>query len=328
MEIIQHLGTLLGLSFISGINLYATVAVVGLAIKNGLVSGLPPDLAILANDAVIAVAVLLYLVEFFMDKIPGLDTAWDALHTLIRPLGGALLALMQVGESGPAVQVIVFLLGASLASTAHVTKAGLRLLVNASPEPVSNIVVSVGEDVGAIGLAYLSVTHPLVAFFITLALLVLVGLTLPILLRTLKMLVSALISWLFSWFGPRREAETGVALSASQQEFLERHRSADETPRWAGPGYVGRIPGLPRCAKVLVVVTNRNIHCLRRRLGGYQHQHLRLDEIRRHQLFPGRLLSKLVVTGDHATWSVQLLPSVAQMFPTTALNAPKDSKPT
>jgi len=328
MEIIQHLGTLLGLSFISGINLYATVAVAGLAIKNGLVSGLPPDLGILANDAVIAVAVLLYLIEFFMDKIPGLDTAWDALHTFIRPLGGALLALMQVGDSGPAARVIVFLLGASLASTAHFTKAGFRLLVSASPEPVSNFVVSVGEDVGAVGLAYLSVAHPLAAFFITLILLGLVVVTLPILLRTLRMLLAAVLAKLFGLLGGRRDPPVGAELSASQEAFLDRHRGGDESVSWVGPGYVGRIPGLPRSAKVQVVITNRNIHCLQRRLGGYRHRCLGLDEVRRHRSHPGRLLCKLVITGDHATWSVQFLPGVARTFPTAALNAPKDSKPT
>ena len=143
MELIARLGSLLGLSFISGINLYATVAVAGICSKYHLVQGLPAEFDALAHDGVIAVAVILYLVEFLMDKIPGLDTLWDSIHTFIRPLGGAMLALMQVGEASPALQVIVFMLGASLASVAHFTKAATRLVINASPEPFSNILVSV-----------------------------------------------------------------------------------------------------------------------------------------------------------------------------------------
>jgi hypothetical protein len=116
MELIAQLGSILGLSFISGINLYATVAVVGICTRFDLIQGLPPEFQVLSNEAVIFVALLLYFVEFFMDKIQGLDTLWDSLHTIIRPLGGAFIALMQVGEASLAVEVIVFMLGASLAS--------------------------------------------------------------------------------------------------------------------------------------------------------------------------------------------------------------------
>ena len=117
MDVIAQLGSLLGLSFISGINLYATVAVTGLCVKFGLVQGLPPEFQVFANDAVLFVALFFYAIEFFMDKIQGLDTLWDSIHTVIRPLGGALIALMQVGEASPAVEVIVFLFG--FPDTAH-----------------------------------------------------------------------------------------------------------------------------------------------------------------------------------------------------------------
>lgn len=321
MELIQHLGTILGLSFISGINLYATVAVVGLAIKNGLVSGLPPDFNILANNAVIAVALALYLVEFFMDKIPGMDTAWDAIHTFIRPLGGALLALMQVGDSSPALQVIVFMLGASLASTAHFTKAGVRLLVNASPEPVSNFVLSISEDAGAVGLSYLSIAHPGWAFFIMLLVLVVVGLTVPVLVRTIRMLFAALLSKVLGFLGGRGASGGNVGLSPAQDTFLARHRNLDEKILWIDSGYAGKIPGIARSAKLLVVVTDRSIHCLRRRLGGFRHNQMRLDDIQRQQVYPGRLLSKVVIFGTHETWSLQFLPSVARSLPAKSVDS-------
>lgn len=317
MEIIQHLGTILGLSFISGINLYATVAVVGLAIKNGLVTGLPPDFNLLANNAVIAVAVALYGIEFFMDKIPGLDTLWDAIHTFIRPLGGALLALMQVGDSSPALQVIVFMLGASLASTAHFSKAGVRLLVNASPEPVSNFVLSVSEDAGAIGLSYLSIAHPGWAFLIMVAVLGVVAWAVPVLFRTIRMLLNALFAKVLGLLGGGRpRAGTGSSLSPAQDVFLAQHRNVDEKILWVGQGYAGKVPGVPRSSKLLLVVTDRSIHCLRKRLGGFRHHQMRLDDIRRQQLYPGRLLSKVVLFGTHETWSLQFLPSVAQSLPT------------
>src|ERR1700752_1928335 len=146
MDVLETLSVALGLATLAGINLYLTVFVTGLAVQFGWVA-LPPqlhDLLVLGHPWVIAVAGLLYFMEFFADKIPWVDSANDALHTLIRPLGGALLAVLALGEADPVVKVIAALLAGGAALTAHAAKAGTRLVANFSPEPVSNIGLSLG----------------------------------------------------------------------------------------------------------------------------------------------------------------------------------------
>src|SRR5262245_37984591 len=149
MGTIQLLGTAMGLGFVSGINLYATVLAVGWGINLGLIR-LAPDLAglaVLGHPLVLTVAGLCYTVEFFADKIPWLDTTWDALHTFIRPLGAALVASAALGQVDPALQLAAVLLAGAAALSTHATKAGVRLVANASPEPFSNIALSLFEDV-------------------------------------------------------------------------------------------------------------------------------------------------------------------------------------
>jgi hypothetical protein len=259
MEIIAKLGSLLGLSFICGVNLYATVAVVGLCLKHGLVQGLPPELSVLANDAVIAVALFLYIVEFVIDKIPGLDTLWDTLHTIIRPLGGALIAVLQAGEGSPALEVIAFMVGASLASAAHMTKAGTRLLVQASPEPFSNMALSVGEDVFAVGYAYLSLAYPRWTFFGTLVLAAAVAVFLPLLFRAVSMGMRALGHRLVSAFGTRSSKNPVMALTCAVESAYETVREDGEEILWAGKAFALRLPGVPRYASVHMILSDRAV---------------------------------------------------------------------
>ena len=155
MDVLETLSVALGLATLAGINLYLTVFVTGMAVQFGWVL-LPShlhDLSVLGNPWVIAISGALYLLEFFADKVPWIDTANDALHTFIRPFGGALLAVLALGEADPAVKVIAALLAGGAALTAHAAKAGTRLMANVSPEPFSNIGLSLGED--AIGLGWL-----------------------------------------------------------------------------------------------------------------------------------------------------------------------------
>src|SRR4029077_4551572 len=150
---------------LAGINLYLTVFVTGMAVHFGWVV-LPSnlqDLLVLGDPWVIAIAGALYFTEFFADKIPWVDTANDALHTFIRPLGGALLAVLALGEADPAVKVIAALLAGGAALTAHAAKAGARLMANVSPEPISNISLSLGEDALVLGGLGLLLWHPVVA---------------------------------------------------------------------------------------------------------------------------------------------------------------------
>src|SRR5918994_5372998 len=137
MELLITLGRTLGFSFAAGVNLYATVAIVGLASRYDWVT-LPTEYQVFDNDWVIALAILLYVVEFFADKIPWVDSIWDALHTIVRPVGGALIAVSSLGDASPGLTAAVALMGGVAAASSHATKAATRLVANSSPEPFSN----------------------------------------------------------------------------------------------------------------------------------------------------------------------------------------------
>ena len=145
METTELIIAALGLAWASGLNLYAGLATLGVLAATGQMT-LPPDLEILGHPAVIAASVFMYCVEFFADKMPGVDTGWDTLHTFIRIPAAAILAAGAVGEVDPAVTLMAGILGGALAATSHTLKAGTRVLINTSPEPFSNIGVSVAED--------------------------------------------------------------------------------------------------------------------------------------------------------------------------------------
>ena len=148
MQELSLLGVALGLASLAGINLYLTVFVTGLAIRMDWVTLTPAlhGLAVLSDPIIIGVAGFLYLIEFFADKVPWIDTAWDSVHTFIRPVGAAALAVAALGNTNPVFEIVAALLAGGMALTAHVAKAGTRLVANASPEPFSNIGLSLAED--------------------------------------------------------------------------------------------------------------------------------------------------------------------------------------
>jgi len=165
MGIIELLGLAASVSLLSGWRLYLTIFATSLAMNSGFVD-LPENLAVLdafASPWVLGISALGAIAEFFADKVAWLDSIWDGLHTLLRPIGGALLALAVVDASDPTWQVIAFLLGGGAAFAGHATKAGTRAAINTSPEPVSNMVMSTGEDVTAGGLLFLSFANPVIA---------------------------------------------------------------------------------------------------------------------------------------------------------------------
>ena len=162
----------MGFSFAAGLNLYATVAILGLASRFDWVQ-LPPQFKVFDNDIVIVAAIVMYLIEFVADKVPWVDSLWDAVHTVIRPVGGALIAVATLGHASPTVQGLVALLGGSLAASTHFTKAGTRAVANASPEPFTNWILSIAEDVFVVGLGFVALKYPVVA-----ALVVIVGMVL------------------------------------------------------------------------------------------------------------------------------------------------------
>ena len=182
MDLVAILGRTLGFSFAAGVDLYATVALIGLSSRFGWVD-VPERLRLFDNDIVIGVALVLYVAEFAADKVPWFDSAWDTVHTFIRPLGGALIAVAAVGDASPTIEGLAALLGGSIAASSHLTKASARVAVNTSPEPVSNWIVSLAEDVFVIGLGYLALIHPGVALGIVSGLLVLIMLFIGVIAR-------------------------------------------------------------------------------------------------------------------------------------------------
>jgi hypothetical protein len=185
MDVLITLGRTLGFSFAAGLNLYATVAVLGLASRYGWVD-LPPQFAVFDNTYVIVAALVMYAIEFIADKVPWVDTLWDGIHTAIRPLGGALIAVATLGEASPTVEGLVALMGGAVAASTHVTKAGTRAIANASPEPFSNWILSLAEDAFVLGLGWLTLTYPVAAFVICVLLLMLIAVFFVVLVRAAR----------------------------------------------------------------------------------------------------------------------------------------------
>jgi hypothetical protein len=188
------LGRTLGFSFAAGVNLYATVAILGLASRYGWVS-LPPQFQAFNNDIVIGAAVVMYLIEFFADKIPYVDSLWDVIHTAIRPVGGALIAVTTLGDASPTVEGLVALLGGAVAAGSHLTKTSTRAAANASPEPFSNWALSIGEDLFVVGLGFLALKYPVAALVVAAVLLILIVVFAAVIIRKVR-----------SWFRRRAPA--------------------------------------------------------------------------------------------------------------------------
>src|SRR6186713_2337236 len=174
MEILTSLGRTMGFSFAAGLNLYATVAILGLTSRYGWVA-LPPQYQVFDNNWIIGGALVLYVVEFVADKIPWVDSVWDAVHSVIRPVGGAAIAVATLGDNSPLAETVVAVLGGALAASTHFSKAGTRVMANASPEPFSNWALSLSEDAFVVALGVLALKHPAAA-----AIVVIVGLAIII----------------------------------------------------------------------------------------------------------------------------------------------------
>jgi hypothetical protein len=172
IEILAGLGRTMGFSFAAGINLYATVALLGLTARYGWVA-LPEQYRVFDNDWIIGAALVMYAVEFIADKIPWFDSVWDGVHTAIRPLGGAVIAISTLGEASPEMKTLIGLLGGTLAAGSHLTKAGTRAAVNTSPEPFSNWILSFSEDVFVVSLGFFALKYPLMAAAVVLVAVVL-----------------------------------------------------------------------------------------------------------------------------------------------------------
>ncbi|HSG02488.1 MAG TPA: DUF4126 domain-containing protein [Marinobacterium sp.] len=190
-EISSLLALSMGVAWASGINLYAAVFMLGWMQNTGNIT-LPPDLLILSDPMVMIAAGFMYCVEFFADKIPGVDTGWDGLHTFIRIPAGAILAAGAVGDIGAGAELAAALVGGSIAAGSHAFKSGSRVLINTSPEPVSNWTASVAEDVAVIGGLWAALNHPLWFLFGLVLFIILLIWLLPKLWRGIKRVFGAI----------------------------------------------------------------------------------------------------------------------------------------
>jgi hypothetical protein len=197
------LGQILGVAFGAGLNLYATIAFLGLATRLGWIAGLTPAIYGLSNPIVLVTAAVLYVFEFFIDKIPHADTAWDAIHTIIRPVAVTVLVSAALSEASMPIQVGASVFAGLVALTAHGTKASLRLILNIRPKKVRTIFISLLEDVCAVALAAASLMYPVAAMIVVIAAVPLLALVGPPVWRAGVLALRAVIARLRGFFGLR-----------------------------------------------------------------------------------------------------------------------------
>ena len=231
METIDAIALMLGAAWASGINLYAAVLILGWMGGAGHVD-LPPAMEILSDPMVMLVAGAMYTVEFFTDKIPGVDTGWDAVHTFIRIPAGAMMAAgasqgLDVGQAG---ELIALMLGGGVAAASHATKAGTRVLINGSPEPFSNWGASVAEDLSVLAGLWAALNHPWYFVGLLILFLLLAIWLLPKIWRAIKSAAHALRRWIGG--SGYNDADRGEGLEARRQDVLRElyHDKSDGNP--------------------------------------------------------------------------------------------------
>ena len=260
MDHLKLLGVALGLACLAGVNLYLTVFVTGLAIHQHWIILAPEyqSLSVLGNPLVLWISGTLYVLEFFADKIPWVDSAWDTVHTLIRPIGGALLATRVLGQTGPAFDVIVALLagGASLAT--HSAKASTRLMTNASPEPFSNIALSLAEDAAVVGGLALIHFNPILALAIFVFLLAIILYFAPKVLRAVRVRLWLIWKKLNGPADREKSASLPRSLPSRYSSAFARDNLLGETIAWAVPCICKRLRGVPTNVSGILVATNED----------------------------------------------------------------------
>ena len=211
MDITQTIALTMGVAWASGINLYAAILMLGYLGTTGSLD-LPPDLQILGNPMVMLAAGLMYCIEFFTDKVPGVDTGWDAISTFIRIPAGAVLAAGAVGDVGTAAQLAAGIAGGTLTAGSHATKAGTRVLINTSPEPITNWFTSVGEDVAVIAGLWTALYHPALFIVLLVLFILLMIWLLPKLWRGIK----KVFGFIGRLFGAGKTGQPPAATAASE----------------------------------------------------------------------------------------------------------------
>lgn len=259
METLDLLAVALGLATLAGINLYLTVFATGLSVHMGWITLAPQyeQLSVLADPVILIVSGVLFFLEFFADKVPWVDSLWDSVHTVIRPLGAAFLAVTALGEVNPVFDVLVGLLGGGMALTSHAVKAGSRLVANASPEPFSNIGLSVGEDVAVVAGLGLLAANPIIALVLAV---IFCGLAIWLLPQLFRRAVATLwFLWrrIAYWFGQTSGGLGLDVLPAQVDQALVAARGMDAKVVWFAPCVSGRVPGVPGCVAGWLLLTDQ-----------------------------------------------------------------------
>jgi len=252
----------LSLACLAGIDLYLTVFVTGLAIHFHWITLSPSyqSLDVLGQPWIIIIAGILYLLEFLADKVPWIDSAWDTVHTIIRPIGGALLAIQVLGHHSPVVDVLVLLLGGSASLVTHTAKASTRLAANSSPEPASNIGLSLGEDVAVFGGLALIHYNPILALSVFVAAIAAFLYFAPKIFRSMKAKIWLALNKLNAAPDVRRHATLPIALPSRLAPIFSKQNLLGETIAWAVPCLSGRGRRIPANLFGALVATNEEPH--------------------------------------------------------------------
>lgn len=287
MEILETLAVALGFATLAGLNLYLVVLVTGLAINQGWVdvSSTYPDLLALGDPAVITAAGVFFCLEFFSDKVPWVDSLWDSVHTLIRPVGGGLLAIHTLGPTDPAFDVIIGMLAGGTTLVAHGFKSGTRLAINASPEPFSNVSASVAEDVAVLGGLAILATNPILGAVLCLGFLAIATWLTPKFYRRMKAFVWLVANKTFALFSPPKEEHLlHAGLTSGEHKALNSVLYGCETdPTWSVKVLLGKAksyPGfIPHTFGRLVADSHMpgKLHFVGRRMWRHYHALIALD---------------------------------------------------
>jgi hypothetical protein len=242
MEVLQTLSVALGLAALSGYSLYLTVFTTGVSIHYGWVHLAPQfdSLSVLGDPAILIISGVLFVLEFFADKIPWVDTIWDAVHTVIRPVGGAFLATRALGHASPVFEVIVALVGGAMSFASHSLKASTRLVVNGSPEPFSNIAVSTGENVFVVGAVALLWHYPIAVFSFLAILFALTFYFLPRIWRSISIKLWFIARKLNQMSGSETVDKLPNKLPGRFEALFRRLTQPTATVAWAAPCVSGK----------------------------------------------------------------------------------------
>lgn len=219
-QIVTVIAMSMGLAWASGINLYAAILMLGIMGASGNVD-LPPDLEVLSNPMVIGAAGFMYCVEFFADKVPGVDTAWDAMHTFVRVPAGAILAAGAVGDVSSAAGIAAAILGGGMALGSHSLKSGSRVLINTSPEPVTNWTASISEDIAVIAGLWTALNHPMLFLVLLIVFIILLIWILPKLWRGIKTVFYAIGRFFSGRTAPDLNSENLSSDSINQNASID-----------------------------------------------------------------------------------------------------------